>query len=65
MPAALVRIVQTEFIESSRQVFTSHLPVRWPHFTPLIRKLATGHFHPGMVIMPGGFRPSMPAALTQ
>ena len=27
MPAALVRIIQTEFNESFRQVFTSHLPV--------------------------------------
>ena len=28
MPAALVRLIQTEFNESFRQVFTSHLPVR-------------------------------------
>ena len=28
MPAALVRLIQTEFNESFRQVFTIHLPVR-------------------------------------
>ena len=28
MPAALVRLIQTEFNESFRNVFTSHLPVR-------------------------------------
>ena len=28
MPAALVRLIQTEFNESFRQVFTRHLPVR-------------------------------------
>ena len=35
MPAALVRLIQTQFNESFRQVFTSHLLVRWPHLTPL------------------------------
>ena len=30
MLAALVRLIQTEFNESFSQVFTSHLPVRWP-----------------------------------
>ena len=34
MPAAIVRIIQTEFNKSFRQVFTSHLPVCWPHLTP-------------------------------
>ena len=46
MPAALVRLIQTEFNESLRQVFTSHLLVCWPHLTPLIRTLTTGHFRP-------------------
>ena len=36
MPAALVQLVQTEFNKRFRQVFTRHLPVRWPHVTPLI-----------------------------
>ena len=36
MPVSLVRLVQTKFNESFRQVFTSHLLVCWPHFTPLI-----------------------------
>ena len=39
--ASLVRLIQTDFNESFRQVFTRHLPVRWPHFTPLIRTLTT------------------------
>ena len=55
MPAALVILIQTKFNESFRQVFTSHLPVRWPHLTPLIRTLTTGHFRPDTVTMPGGF----------
>ena len=36
MTAALDRLIQNEFNESFRQVFTSHLLVRWPHLTPLI-----------------------------
>ena len=64
MPAALVRLIQTEFNESFRQVFTSHLPVRWPHLTPLIRTLTTGHFHSDTVTMPGGFQLNIPTALT-
>ena len=60
MPAALVRLIQTKFSDILQQVFTSHLPVRWPHFTPLIRTLATGHFHPSTVTMPGGFRTNTP-----
>ena len=55
MPAALVRLIQTEFKEIFRQVFTSHLPVRWLHLTPLIRTLTTVHFRPDTVTMPGGF----------
>ena len=55
MLAALVRLIQIEFNESFRQVFTSHLPVLWPHLTPLIRTLTTGHFRPNTVIMPGEF----------
>ena len=55
IPAALVRLIQTEFNKSFRQVFTSHLPVHWPHLNPLIRTLTTGHFHPDTVTMPGGF----------
>ena len=62
MPAALVRLVQTDFNESFRQVFTSHLLVRWPHLTPLIRTLTTGHFRPDTVTMPGGFRHNVPTA---
>ena len=59
MPAALVQLIQTEFNESSSQAFTSHLPVRWPHFTPLIRTLTKENFHPGTVTMLGGFRHSL------
>ena len=33
-PAALVRLVQTKLNNIFRQVFASHLLVRWPHFTP-------------------------------
>ena len=51
MPEALVRRIQTEFNESFRQVFTSHLLVRWPHSTPLIRTFATVHFNLGTVTM--------------
>ena len=36
MPAALVWHVQNDFNGSFRQVFTSHLMVRCPHFTSLI-----------------------------
>ena len=64
MLAALVRLIQTEFKESFRQVFTSHLPVRWPHRTPLIRSLMTGNFRPDMVTMPEGLGHNVPAALT-
>ena len=64
MPAALVRLIQTEFNEIFRQAFTSHLPVRWPHFTPLIHTLAIGHFHPGTVTMPEVFWHSLPTAVT-
>ena len=60
IPAALVRLIQTEFNESSRQVFTNHLPLRYPHLTPLIRTLTTGHFRPDTVTMPGGFRLNVP-----
>ena len=62
MPAALVRLTQTEFNESFRQVFTSHLPVRWPQLTPLIRTLTTRHFRPDTVTMPSGFRLNVPTA---
>ena len=63
MPAALVRIIQTEFNESFRNVFTSHLPVRWPHLTLLIRTLTTGNFRPDTVTMPGAFQHTVPADL--
>ena len=36
MTAALDRLIKNEFNENFRQVFTSHLLVRWPHLTPLI-----------------------------
>ena len=62
MPAALVRLIQTEFNESFRQVFISHLPVRWTHLTPLIITLTTGHFRPDTVTIPGGFRLNVPTA---
>ena len=64
MPAALVILIQTEFNKSFRQVFTSHLLVRWPHITPLVRTLTTGHFRPDTVTMPSGFRINVPTALT-
>ena len=62
MPAVLVRLIQTEFNESFRQVFTSHLPVRWLHLTPLIRTLTTGHFRLDTITMPGRFRHNFPTA---
>ena len=62
MPAAPVRLIQTDFNESFRQVFTSHLPVLWPHLTPLIRTLTIGHFRPDTVTMPSRFRLNMPTA---
>ena len=31
IPDALVQLVQTDLNKSFRQVFTSHLPVRWPY----------------------------------
>ena len=64
IPASLVRLIKNESKESFRQVFTSHLLVRWNHFNPLIRTLTTGHFHPDTVIMPGGFRHNLPTAIT-
>ena len=63
MPAALVQLIQTEFNESLRQVFTSQLPVHWPHFTPLTRTLTTAHFHPDTITMLGGFRHNLPSAI--
>ena len=60
MPAALVRLIQNEFNKSFRQAFSSHLPVRWPHFTPLICTLTKRHFHLGTVTMTGGFRHNLP-----
>ena len=63
MQAALIRLIQTEFNESFRQAFTSHIPVHWTQFTPLIRTLTTGNFHPGTVTMPGGFRKSLPTTV--
>ena len=62
MPAALIRLIQTEFNKSFRHVFTSHLLVRWPHLTPLIRTLMTRHFRPDKITMPGGFRLNVPTA---
>ena len=64
MPATLIRLIQTEFNESLRQALTIHLPVRWPHLTPLIRTFITCQFHPGIVTMPGGFRQSIPTTVT-
>ena len=64
MPAALVRLFQTEFNKSFHQIFNIHIPVRWPQFTPLIKTLTTGHFLPGTVTMSGNFRPNIPTALT-
>ena len=52
MLAALIHLVQTEFNESFRKVFFSPLPVHWPHFSPLIRTLTTGHFWAIYVSMP-------------
>ena len=63
MPAALIRLIQTEFSKSFRQVFTSHLPVRWPHLTPLIRTLTKGQFRPDTITMPGGFCLNVPTPL--
>ena len=64
IPTALVLLIQSEFNWSFHQVFTRHLPVRWPHFTPLIHTLATGQFQPGTVTMPGGFWHSLPTTIT-
>ena len=54
IPEALVQLIQNEFNKSFRQVFTSHLPVRWPHFNTLIRTLTKRHFHPDTVTIQGG-----------
>ena len=51
IPAALARLVQKYFNKSFRKFFVSHLPVLWLQFTPLIRNLTTGHFHPEKVTM--------------
>ena len=64
MPAALLRLIQTEFNKSFQHVFTSHLPVLWPHFTPLIQTLTTVYLFPGTVTMPGGLRHSLPTTVT-
>ena len=64
IPAALVRLIQTEFNESFLQAFTSHLPVRWPRFIHLIRTLTTRHFNPGTVTMPVEFQQSLPTIVT-
>ena len=64
MLASLVQLIQTEFNESLRQVFTSQLPVHWPHFTPLTWTLTTAHFHPDTITMLGGFRHNLPTAIT-
>ena len=55
MTDTLVQLIQTEFNKSFRQAFTSHLPVLWTHFTPLICTLNTGNYHLGTVTMPEGF----------
>ena len=60
MPAALICLVHTEFNESFRQVFMIPLPVRWPHFAPLVRTLTTGHFRANSVSMTGGFKDHTP-----
>ena len=51
MPVVLVRLVQTDFNESYRKVFTSSLPVRWPHLETLTKTLTTGHLRPESVVM--------------
>ena len=56
MPTALLCLVLAEFNENLSQVFTSPLPVRWPHFAPLARSLTTEHFRANTVSMPGGFK---------
>ena len=63
MPAALVQLIQNEFNESFHQAFTSHLPVRWPHFAPLVLTLATGPFHLVTVTMLGGFQQRLPTTI--
>ena len=64
MPAALIRLIQTESNKSFHQAFTSHLLVRWTHFIPLIFTLTTGNFHLGTLTMPGGLRHSLKTAIT-
>ena len=64
MPETFVRLIQTEFNESFRQVFTSHLPMLWTHFTSLIRTLTTGHFRPDTVTMMGGFWHNLTTPIT-
>ena len=56
MLASLFILAQTKFNKSFRQVFTSHLPFRWPQFGTLIRTLPTGHSYPVTVTIPGGFK---------
>ena len=57
IPAAPIIILYTEFKERLQKVLASQPLVNWPHFTPLIWTLTPGHFHPGTVTMPKGFRP--------
>ena len=60
MPEALIRLIQTEFNESFRQVFMIPLPVRRPHFVPLVKTLTTVHFRAKSVSMSGSFKDPLP-----
>ena len=53
IPTALVQLIQTDFNESFRQIFTSVLLVRSPELMPLMITLTTGHFRPESVYMSG------------
>ena len=56
MPAALVRLIQTEFIEICWKISTSSLMVRWPQISMLTCILTTGNFIPKYVVILGGFQ---------
>ena len=53
MPEAIVRLIQNEFNESCRKVFTSELPVRWMYLMLLTRMITPGHLYLDSVSMKG------------
>ena len=56
MPEAIVRLIQNEFNESCRKVFTSELPVRWMYLMLLTRMITPGHLCLDSVSMQGSLQ---------